>query len=158
MIKKLTLLATSIWLQFFSISAYAQTGYCSYSAEDDYFIYHSYLYILALVALGYFFFKGPGKDFGESHPGWSLALIVFGGLLVSYLDGGQCNQYTGEAYQQLREVDMAEATTVGNSLENLQAWLSTGFGFENFFTGNWLELTWPQLIFWVIAVIYTFSY
>lgn len=98
MIKKITLLATSIWLQFLSISAYAQTGYCSYSAEDDYWFYNSYLYIFALVALGYFFFKGPGKDFGESHPGWSLALIVFGGLLVSYLDGGQCNQYTGEAY------------------------------------------------------------
>ena len=51
---------------------------------------------------------------------------------------------------------MAEATTVGDSLENLQAWFSTGF--ENFFTGNWLELTWSQLILWVIALIFTFSY
>lgn len=98
MFKRVTLLATSIWLQFLSVSAYAQSGYCSYNAEDGLYQYHSYLYILALVGLGYFFFKGPGKDFGESHPGWSLALIVIGGLLVSALDGGQCNQYTGEAY------------------------------------------------------------
>ena len=47
---------------------------------------------------------------------------------------------------------MAEATTVGDSLPNIQAWFTSGF--ENFFTGNWLELTWPQLIFWPIALIF----
>ena len=47
---------------------------------------------------------------------------------------------------------MAEATTVGDSLPSIQAWFITGW--DNFVTGNWLELTWPQLIFWSITVIF----
>tara|TARA_S200002703_G_scaffold22797_1_gene19542 strand:+ start:627 stop:929 length:303 start_codon:yes stop_codon:yes gene_type:complete len=50
---------------------------------------------------------------------------------------------------------MAEATTVGDSLPSIQTWFSTGW--DNFVTGNWLELTWPQLIFWPIIIIFVLS-
>lgn len=52
---------------------------------------------------------------------------------------------------------MAEATTVGDSLESLQAWLPSAGDwfrawFDNLTSGNWLDLTWGQFFFTPIAL------
>ena len=79
--------------------SHAAFGYCSYSAEDDYYLYTSYLAVPLFFALIWAFVKGPFKEFGEKNPGIAM-LIIFGApfFIISVFDDGACDQLTGNPY------------------------------------------------------------
>jgi hypothetical protein len=99
MTKSILAAMTFIWLQLLSSPAYSQLGICRYNVEDDYYYYTSYIYIIALVGLGYFFIKGPGKDWSAENPWIAFAIWIIGSLCIGwFFDPGECNQYTGQPY------------------------------------------------------------
>jgi len=58
---------------------------------------------------------------------------------------------------------MAEAITVGETLESIRGWLPSvgdwfASGFDNLITWNWLDLTWPQVVFTIFAAAYAWIY
>lgn len=84
---------------FASPLSHAAFGFCSYSAEDDYYLYTSYLIFVSLFVLIWAFTKGPLKNFSENNGGIGVLIIfVAPWIIASLFDDGSCNQVTGNPY------------------------------------------------------------
>ena len=84
---------------FASPLSHAAFGYCSYSAEDDHYFYHSYLTAVSFFVLIWAYTKGPLKNFREDNVGIAVLIFLVAPFIISILfDDGSCNQVTGNPY------------------------------------------------------------